>query len=533
MNEKKNIDKLFKEQFKNFDVEPKDSVWDNIYKELHEKKRKRRVIPIWWKYAGVAAALVLLFTIANTFFDESPEGNSIPDIIVNDTKTIESSESDNQDKNTYKSSEEIIKGEQVDQIVNENDIKTKADDKTKTSTNKNESKVVNSATKNILVSESVRQEELVRNNTQNKKDAIVSNTNTNLSKRHLDRTNKLSKNEKQNSTTVTNNTNITTTTSESEALLSTKKEKEAIDALIKSSKTETDNAVTQTSTNEESQIQSDTQNTTTSEDLEKEKNAIEEAIAEAENEVEEETDKKLNRWSISPNVAPVYFSSLGNGSALDNQFVDNNKEGEINMSYGINGSYAINEKIKVRAGINKVQLGYKTNNVLLLGNANSLSRNSARIANVNTGGNNTSSPNVFSAETFQFGTAPATLFTKEQASLDQQLGFIEIPIELEYNLINKKIGINLIGGFSTLFLSDNEVFAVRDNGERTRLGEATNIKDMSYSANFGIGLDYNFSNQFQFNLEPTFKYQINTFDNTSGDFQPFFIGIYTGLSFKF
>ena len=56
---------------------------------------------------------------------------------------------------------------------------------------------------------------------------------------------------------------------------------------------------------------------------------------------------------------------------------------------------------------------------------------------------------------------------------------------------------------------------------------------MSYSANFGIGVNYSISKQLRFNLEPTFKYQINTFNDTSGNFQPFFIGVYTGLSFKF
>ena len=37
------------------------------------------------------------------------------------------------------------------------------------------------------------------------------------------------------------------------------------------------------------------------------------------------------------------------------------------MSYGIGGSYAINDRLKVRAGINKVDMGYNTNNVIALG----------------------------------------------------------------------------------------------------------------------------------------------------------------------
>ena len=65
------------------------------------------------------------------------------------------------------------------------------------------------------------------------------------------------------------------------------------------------------------------------------------------------------------------------------------------------------------------------------------------------------------------------------------------------------------------------------------IGEANNINSTSYSANFGLGLDYSLSKQWNINLEPQFKYQLNTFNNTSGNFRPFFIGVYTGLSFKF
>ena len=65
------------------------------------------------------------------------------------------------------------------------------------------------------------------------------------------------------------------------------------------------------------------------------------------------------------------------------------------------------------------------------------------------------------------------------------------------------------------------------------MGEANNINDVNLSTNIGFGLNYNFSPTLQLNLEPMFKYQLNTFTQTSGNFQPYSIGIYTGLSFKF
>jgi hypothetical protein len=144
-----------------------------------------------------------------------------------------------------------------------------------------------------------------------------------------------------------------------------------------------------------------------------------------------------------------------------------------------------------------------------------------------------STTTYLSANNLRLTNGPEVLFLKEQGSISQQLGFIEVPIELEYTVLDTKIGLNLIGGFSTLFLSDNDVYSVENNGNRTRLGEASNINDMSYSANFGVGVNYSISSKLRFNLEPMFKYQINTFNDTSGNFQPFFIGVYTGLSFKF
>src|SRR5690606_2083961 len=127
---------------------------------------------------------------------------------------------------------------------------------------------------------------------------------------------------------------------------------------------------------------------------------------------------------------------------------------------------------------------------------------------------------------------PEIMNTKTQGAIDQRFGFIEVPLEVEYALVNKKGGLNLIGGCSTFSVGKNKVYSVVD-GIQTRNGEANNINDMSYSANVGLGINYHISQKIKVNVEPTFKYQINTSSNSSGNFQPYFIGIYTGLSYKF
>jgi hypothetical protein len=65
------------------------------------------------------------------------------------------------------------------------------------------------------------------------------------------------------------------------------------------------------------------------------------------------------------------------------------------------------------------------------------------------------------------------------------------------------------------------------------LGKATNLNNTSFSANFGLGFDFRMSDNINLILEPLFKYQLNTFTNTAGNFKPYVFGVYSGLSFKF
>jgi hypothetical protein len=124
------------------------------------------------------------------------------------------------------------------------------------------------------------------------------------------------------------------------------------------------------------------------------------------------------------------------------------------------------------------------------------------------------------------------LGANSKAAISQRLDYFEIPLEVDYKFVNKKMGVNLIGGFSTFFLRNNEVVSEFD-GFDTYIGEATNINNISYSLNFGLGFDFPLTSKMSFNIDPKFKYQINTFKNTSGNFRPYIIGLYTGINYKF
>lgn len=518
MSEKKQIDKLFKERLKDFEVAPGDHVWDRIEDELHKDKRKRRVIPIWWKVVGVAAVLALLFTVGKTFFNSS-EVNAI------ETEVVDSENSDNPtEDSSSNSTHSKFDTQNNSQLVDSPEV----EEDTRNEINSSNVNNLPSSSENTSLANQSNEDTSTSSKTNNADYSSQKKTSVATSKSdHIkDKSELLPLEEKQKRAIAKSDSKQLTP--EKESLKSVDEMNEIIKDATNPSQTKV--ADGSSVEKEQSKVLVDSTKTTTDKE---EVNAIEEAIAQAEN-IEKENDDKddtpSKRWSVAPNVAPVYFNSLGEGSPIDDQFITNAKEGEINVSYGIRGSYAINDKLRIRAGVNRVDLGYSTRNVIEFSRPSASIASNSRLKHVKLNDNTSA---FISANSISLSTAPDILFIKEQGSIDQQLGFIEVPVELEYSLIEKKFGLNLIGGFSTLFLNNNEIYSAQNNGVRTLLGEATNINNMSYSANFGIGFNYSLSRQLRFNLEPMFKYQINTFNDTAGDFQPFFIGVYTGLSFKF
>ncbi|TCK67753.1 hypothetical protein DFQ05_1534 [Winogradskyella wandonensis] len=504
MNDKKHIDRLFQEKFKDFEATPSEHVWEGIEARLQNKKKKRRIIPIWWQLGGVAAALLLLFAVGKTIFSRDANTN-VP----------------------------IVKETMTNKEIDSKEINSSSEEK---------SKVVLSATDKVNIEAS---EDLDNNKTPKSNETTSFKNNTLLNSRKSKETVAQNSASKQ----YQNNTNITDKTSEKDVnsviasneqtnknkspLQPELKSKKELDRIINSNSTSSD-VVVKSDANTEKLNEAKDEVITNKNITEQEKGQdIEEAIAEA-NKINEE-EKESRRWSIAPNVAPVYFNSLGEGSSIDPQFNSNNRRSDISMSYGLKGSYAVNKRLKITAGFNRVNFNSTTSDVIAISDNSfsSVTDSASRLQNVSLNNSvNDASLMVMSRSSLNQNTISEAIKTLETGDLEQRFGFIEIPLEVEYRLIDKKIGVNISSGFSTLLLNENDIFA-DVNGESTLIGEANNLNNTSFSANFGVGIDYNITEKLNINLEPKFKYQLNTFNNTSGDFRPFFIGVYTGLNFKF
>jgi hypothetical protein len=546
MKDHKNIERLFQEKFKDFEAIPPQESWNIIASRLNEKKKKKRIIPIWFQLSGIAASFIIIGALIWNFQSNqntNSPNNSNETVVVgvdnsnskdkksntdfNNNETLRPEKNiENLENNTIKFDSKRIDFEKSNPIVISNeksnirykDKKNNSFESKNTLDTKNKKRYPNynnkesnheivanskakrnkSSKKNLFL-----ETDLIATTKKNKNSKLNPNHNTTTSKKGLINSDKINSFFDKTET----NTNYVNTINDTD-----KKSTDTTNVVIASSESIIDNDSTLVA------------------EISPEINPLEELLKEKEagkNEVEKEKEKR-NRWAVSTNASPVYFNSISEGSSLDSQFSKNSKEFETTMSYGIGAVYQISNKFSFKTGVNTLTFNYNTDNVLFNTRLNSVTNN------IKTLDRNSNSENLaFSAINSKSDLGDALiLLTESKGSIKQELSYVEVPLELSYKILDKKFGIDLIGGVSTLFLNANSISLISD-GMEMNIGKANNLNDIHFSSNVGLGFKYNFWKSFNANFQPMFKYQINTFSENSGNFKPYFIGLYTGVSFSF
>ena len=531
MKEKKNIDNIFNEGFKNFEATPSPRVWENIQAELYKEKKERKVIPLWIQLGGVAALIALLLSVGNWVYNPSDAG----------TPSITNENVIKSEKSLQENNSEIIKEANESQVASEE--KTPQNDAVQIS----EISDVNASKSKVETESSHKSSNKELINSSEKADRTVIASNNSESNNSPNKNSKEKANAKNDFIKKTISKNdlkdgIATSKNNSEKINSEKNAKEANENIVRTDKDifEIKKQGTEViaANDKPGKENSEKNSVKTETELAKEsKNtkSIFDAIAEGK---EDETSEKIekekpeHRWIVAPNVAPVYYSSLGNGSSIDPSFADNPQKGDVNMSYGVQVSYALNNRLSVRTGVNNVDLSYSTSGIEVGTGPVAIALRSVDYGSrqvVVTAADKGSFANSNSNNGFGDITPKST---QGDARLIQNLNYYEVPVELKYAVINTKFGVNLIGGLSTLCLGNNEISVKADN-YNTVLGDANNLSTVSFSTNVGLGLDYKLSKKFTFNIEPMFKYQLNPYTDSSVNFKPYYLGVYSGFSFKF
>ncbi len=566
MSDKKNIDRLFQEKFKDFEVSPNDEVWKKIQARKNKDRKRVIFIPFWYRIAGVAAILAVILSVGSVFVTDDSTKETIvsTEEELNDIKplssekqNLDSKNSDDalvntSDNNEFDFNDETSESNKTNnQAITENSL---------TNDNKEEESSKKSEGKNTFTTNSFKNPPVNKNNTEGI-------TNINETKKEIDNINDdylrkdqtISKQKVTNTGSITDiqktntpqknteeklsefkKTNIENTIADN-AISSGNKKQQVTDnkdnTNFKDSEDFIKNTEESIANNTEINKNRETEKTVSDEvidqDLDNGKKSIFDAIKEKEEKeaaIAKAESKTIKRWNIAPNIAPVYYDSFG-GSSIDSQFSDNNKQGEVNLSYGIQVAYAINEKLILRSGVSKVDVGYNTEDVgfgiASLGRENGLSNTQSIVVSDYQNGSVSLAPPP--------GDVNSEILVKSQnpGLLNHSIGYIEVPLELKYALTNSKVGIHMIGGVSTLFLEDDEVSIIAGSFRNENVSREQTVNDISFSGNIGIGFDYKLSDKFKINMEPIFKYQFNGFKDSADNFKPYYFGIYTGVSFRF
>lgn len=447
--ENKNIDKFFQEKLKNLEATPTKRVWNNI--ETNLKKKKRRVLPIWWFSSGIAALLILGFLLFPSSNNTINTINKSPIIIANPSFKTQDSNSKKTDSVFNAIKKEIIiveenKASKKKHIINKKQRETRfllAEKPKKKIQDSKISKIENSVNKNILLSEKT----------------IKENLNIKKKKIRIAKENVLSKTEKTSNLVETNKLK----NSKKEVLIAINKDKK------------------------------------------------------------EETLSNNKTWTVSPVVAVINSNSFSNSSPI-NKNLGNSTRGNNSYSYGIQVGYELNKKWTIQSGIHLQEIIYSNNQI-------AINPTKTSISNVVFNSGENYALQDISSEGFDSSSLSLNSISLD-GNLTQSYGYIEIPVEIKYNVLeHRNLKTELVAGFSSLFLNKNSVDL--ESSFFSQSGKANNLNNLNFSGNLGVDFNYKFDKNWSLNFNPMFKTQLNTFNKNTNGFKPYFIGIYTGVNYKF
>jgi hypothetical protein len=253
------------------------------------------------------------------------------------------------------------------------------------------------------------------------------------------------------------------------------------------------------------------------------------------------------RWSVTAMASPTYYSKFNTASDEFSKQLMSSEHPVISYSGGFAFAYKINRKFSIQAGLYYSSLGQEVSGINSFGGFQKY--------DYTKGDHNfevlTSNGNIYTSNSDVFlmangtGQRVLTIYNKDvfdpaKASLQyinntirQDVSYLEFPVIIRYKFLDKVIDLNLIGGLSYNLLVNNFVYTMND-GVKYPIGKTAGLNPITLSSSFGMGMEYNFSENFSFNLEPTIRYYLNPFiDNSGLKIHPYSFGIFSGISYKF
>jgi hypothetical protein len=234
--------------------------------------------------------------------------------------------------------------------------------------------------------------------------------------------------------------------------------------------------------------------------------------------ITEDLNKPSKKWAVTVLGGLNTYNSFNNSSLIHHSLNGFKRSGTLDYTYGFALRFDLTDNLAISYGINKTTFSYFTKNIP--------ASNESEINRILNYTNVSSGQTITSTELTNF------LQNESQTDLLHQVEYIELPFLIHYSLSNKKLGIHTIGGISTYLHKKESLYVQNDNDDRLKIGTLNNLTGARFSLNLGVGLYYEISENLLIELNPTFKYSLMRYSNKSDGDKPYFIGVFTGLTYK-
>ena len=538
MENKKDLGKLFKAKLDGLEKSPNENLWEAINEELHENKKKKRIIPLYFCYTG-AALLLLCIGFATkthwiTAFENiiSSKNNSTIHHINSDTiNTGKQNGLSNKPSNYNKRVENSPEAEiRIDSDNGQNAADNFQVETDNTAEGLNQSrinadKIVNSSSKGNSQSTSNRNTESKPiNKSENSSTRTPEKFNKNKSTSSVGtKTNKSAKSHNLSGSNNSSNSNANINVNRVGNLINQAKfnNQEITEKALDSIKRPTATAYNKTTNtlefddetiahleNIKNEFLEETYSLTVDSRAVKRNSKLVLHLA-AQN-ILDSVETAKQKYYVFAHADVSAFNHFGNQSLIDSQLDNYDTTTELMYNYGIYFGFIANSKLSIRIGVNNTSLSLHTKNVPLTSeNSNSATGYFSNVDYVKPLNNE----------------QLAAYLGASNATLNQNFRFVEIPLEAKYRIYDGTIGIETIGGISSLFLSKNEV-KVEANDQFLNLGKVNNVWRASASLNLGVGFSYKVGKNLQLNVEPMFKYYLRAFEINN---KPYSLNVQAGV----
>ena len=259
------------------------------------------------------------------------------------------------------------------------------------------------------------------------------------------------------------------------------------------------------------------------------------------------TTKGSERWSIGAMASPTYYSSFNSDNNDISRQMAASEQSVVSYSGGVALSYKLNKRFSIQTGLYYSSLGQEIDGINSFGGFQKYdyTKGDYNFAVLTSSG----TVHIDNADVFVISTSPGEriltaytndVFDPDKANLEyinntliQNFSFLELPVVLRYKIVDKTIDINMIGGISYNMMVNNSVYTMVDGGKYP-VGRTEGLNLINLSSSLGMGLEYNFSKKLSLNLEPTFRYYLNTFNEPAGTtIHPYSFGVFSGISYRF